>query len=185
MLQYLYKCQNMRSDDIYCSPIFTYLYLQSISVDSDVIYKLWAFCVNTKKSAMSNQKDPSGLYIYRSSISWTALIFISGSSALALQYISTLPVLVCCLSISCETLHELQNIMLWLVFLLFVKVIGAFPTEQFFSTSEYAASLELRPIKLGKINFLHTTDTHGWLGSHLLQRDFNADWGDQIGRAHV
>ncbi|KTB01103.1 Uncharacterized protein AO441_003831 [Nakaseomyces glabratus] len=70
--------------------------------------------------------------------------------------------------------------MLWLVFLLFVKVIGAFPTEQFFSTSEYAASLELRPIKLGKINFLHTTDTHGWLGSHLLQRDFNADWGDFI-----
>lgn len=33
---------------------------------------------------------------------------------------------------------------------------------------------------MGELNFLHTTDTHGWLGSHLVQPDFDADWGDFI-----
>lgn len=38
----------------------------------------------------------------------------------------------------------------------------------------------IRDIKIGQLNFLHTTDTHGWLGSHLLQSDYDADWGDFV-----
>lgn len=30
------------------------------------------------------------------------------------------------------------------------------------------------------MNFIHTTDTHGWLGSHLTQENYNAQWGDLI-----
>ncbi|GAV55392.1 hypothetical protein ZYGR_0AV00230 [Zygosaccharomyces rouxii] len=41
-------------------------------------------------------------------------------------------------------------------------------------------SPQVRDLKTGQLNFLHTTDTHGWLGSHLLQSDYDADWGDFI-----
>ena len=50
------------------------------------------------------------------------------------------------------------------------------------------------PLRWGQLNFLHTTDTHGWLeGSvvllertiarlkgyrHLKERNYGADWGD-------
>ncbi|KAK9446780.1 Metallo-dependent phosphatase-like protein [Limtongia smithiae] len=36
----------------------------------------------------------------------------------------------------------------------------------------------LRPIEWGQLNFISTTDTHGWLAGHLLQPSFSADWGD-------
>ncbi|KAK9380023.1 Metallo-dependent phosphatase-like protein [Kockiozyma suomiensis] len=36
----------------------------------------------------------------------------------------------------------------------------------------------LRDIEWGQINFISTTDTHGWLAGHLLQPSFAADWGD-------
>lgn len=38
----------------------------------------------------------------------------------------------------------------------------------------------LRDLELGELNFLHTTDTHGWYGSHRNQEDYDADWGDFI-----
>lgn len=38
----------------------------------------------------------------------------------------------------------------------------------------------LRPLHFGDINFLHTTDTHGWHAGHLLEPSFSADWGDYI-----
>jgi 2',3'-cyclic-nucleotide 2'-phosphodiesterase (5'-nucleotidase family) len=38
----------------------------------------------------------------------------------------------------------------------------------------------LRPLQLGKLNFLHTTDTHGWVLGHTNQRQYSADWGDFI-----
>lgn len=38
----------------------------------------------------------------------------------------------------------------------------------------------LRELQLGAINFLHTTDTHGWLGSHPVQKDYDADWGQFV-----
>lgn len=36
----------------------------------------------------------------------------------------------------------------------------------------------LRNLKFGKLNFLHTTDTHGWYLGHLNQKQYSADWGD-------
>lgn len=39
---------------------------------------------------------------------------------------------------------------------------------------------EKRPLRLGDINFLHTTDTHGWLAGHQIQPSFNGDWGDFV-----
>ena len=30
----------------------------------------------------------------------------------------------------------------------------------------------------GQINFLHTTDTHGWLEGHIKEENYGADWGD-------
>lgn len=35
-----------------------------------------------------------------------------------------------------------------------------------------------------QINFLHTTDTHGWHAGHLQEASFGADWGDYISFAH-
>ncbi|KAM5440457.1 hypothetical protein McanMca71_003939 [Microsporum canis] len=34
------------------------------------------------------------------------------------------------------------------------------------------------PLEWGQLNFLHTTDTHGWLEGHLKERNYGADWGD-------
>ncbi|KAL1954800.1 hypothetical protein VTO42DRAFT_704 [Malbranchea cinnamomea] len=36
------------------------------------------------------------------------------------------------------------------------------------------------PLEWGQINFLHTTDTHGWLAGHLKERNYGADWGDFV-----
>ncbi|QIW94875.1 hypothetical protein AMS68_000393 [Peltaster fructicola] len=33
-------------------------------------------------------------------------------------------------------------------------------------------------LKWGQLNFLHTTDTHGWLEGHLKEKNYGADWGD-------
>ncbi|KAL3457644.1 Metallo-dependent phosphatase-like protein [Aspergillus heterothallicus] len=38
----------------------------------------------------------------------------------------------------------------------------------------------LRELKWGQINFLHTTDTHGWLAGHLQEPSYSADWGDYV-----
>ena len=38
----------------------------------------------------------------------------------------------------------------------------------------------LRNLTWGQLNFIHTTDTHGWLPGHLLEPSFGADWGDLI-----
>lgn len=39
---------------------------------------------------------------------------------------------------------------------------------------------KIRDVEVGKLNFFHTTDTHGWLGSHKVEPNYNADWGDFI-----
>ncbi|KJZ77027.1 hypothetical protein HIM_03348 [Hirsutella minnesotensis 3608] len=36
------------------------------------------------------------------------------------------------------------------------------------------------PLQWGQINFLHTTDTHGWLQGHLKEKNYGADWGDFV-----
>ena len=43
---------------------------------------------------------------------------------------------------------------------------------------------ELPWVKTNGINFLHTTDTHGWHGGHLQEAQYAADWGDYISFAH-
>ncbi|KAM7222864.1 Metallo-dependent phosphatase-like protein [Rhypophila decipiens] len=42
----------------------------------------------------------------------------------------------------------------------------------------------MRDLVWGKLNFLHTTDTHGWHGGHLKESQYSADWGDYISFAH-
>jgi 2',3'-cyclic-nucleotide 2'-phosphodiesterase (5'-nucleotidase family) len=42
----------------------------------------------------------------------------------------------------------------------------------------------LRDLVWGKLNFLQTTDTHGWLGGHPTEASYSADWGDYISFAH-
>ena len=36
------------------------------------------------------------------------------------------------------------------------------------------------PLSWGEINFLHTSDTHGWLEGHIKERNYGADWGDFV-----
>ncbi|KAN0073228.1 Metallo-dependent phosphatase-like protein [Elaphomyces granulatus] len=38
----------------------------------------------------------------------------------------------------------------------------------------------LRDLQWGQLNFLHTTDTHGWLAGHLQEPFYSADWGDYV-----
>ncbi|EZF28028.1 hypothetical protein H112_00069 [Trichophyton rubrum D6] len=38
----------------------------------------------------------------------------------------------------------------------------------------------LRELTWGQLNFLHTTDVHGWYSGHLQEPSFSADWGDYI-----
>jgi 2',3'-cyclic-nucleotide 2'-phosphodiesterase (5'-nucleotidase family) len=41
-------------------------------------------------------------------------------------------------------------------------------------------SAPIRELPWGQLNFLHTTDTHGWHAGHLLEPSYSADWGDYI-----
>ncbi|EEH43956.1 uncharacterized protein PADG_00245 [Paracoccidioides brasiliensis Pb18] len=38
----------------------------------------------------------------------------------------------------------------------------------------------MRNLTFGQVNFLHTTDTHGWLSGHPQEASYGADWGDYI-----
>lgn len=38
----------------------------------------------------------------------------------------------------------------------------------------------MRDLQWGQLNFLHTTDTHGWHGGHLQEPQYSADWGDYV-----
>ncbi|KFY91548.1 hypothetical protein V500_04616 [Pseudogymnoascus sp. VKM F-4518 (FW-2643)] len=37
-----------------------------------------------------------------------------------------------------------------------------------------------RELEWGQINFLQTTDTHGWLAGHIKEQNYGADWGDFV-----
>ncbi|KAI4122284.1 MAG: hypothetical protein LQ338_005905 [Usnochroma carphineum] len=41
-------------------------------------------------------------------------------------------------------------------------------------------SAPLRELPWGQLNFLHTTDTHGWHAGHLQEPSYAGDWGDYI-----
>jgi len=42
----------------------------------------------------------------------------------------------------------------------------------------------LRELPWGQLNFLHTTDLHGWYAGHMQEPQYSADWGDYISFAH-
>lgn len=43
-----------------------------------------------------------------------------------------------------------------------------------------AVSQPRGPLAWGQLNFIHTTDTHGWLEGHLKEHNYGADWGDFV-----
>ncbi|RAL68514.1 hypothetical protein DID88_007242 [Monilinia fructigena] len=43
-----------------------------------------------------------------------------------------------------------------------------------------AKAAPMRPLQWGQLNFLQTTDTHGWHAGHLQEAQYSADWGDYI-----
>ncbi|OAA61616.1 serine/threonine-protein phosphatase family [Niveomyces insectorum RCEF 264] len=47
-------------------------------------------------------------------------------------------------------------------------------------SAEPALPAPMRPLQWGEINFLHTTDTHGWHAGHLQESQYSADWGDYV-----
>jgi len=46
--------------------------------------------------------------------------------------------------------------------------------------AQNASSLPRAPLAWGQLNFLHTTDTHGFLEGHLKEKNYGADWGDFV-----
>ena len=46
--------------------------------------------------------------------------------------------------------------------------------------AQNATVLPRGPLAWGQLNFLHTTDTHGWLEGHLKEQNYGADWGDYV-----
>ena len=40
---------------------------------------------------------------------------------------------------------------------------------------------KIKDLHWGQLNFLHTTDTHGWLAGHVLDDNYSADYGDFAG----
>lgn len=46
--------------------------------------------------------------------------------------------------------------------------------------SSNATSGPKAELEWGQLNFLQTTDTHGWLEGHLKEQNYGADWGDYV-----
>ncbi|KAK1589959.1 calcineurin-like phosphoesterase [Colletotrichum navitas] len=46
--------------------------------------------------------------------------------------------------------------------------------------SQAAVDAPRGPLSWGQLNFLHTTDTHGWLEGHIREQNYGADWGDFV-----
>ena len=68
--------------------------------------------------------------------------------------------------------------MRWRLLLSLAPLLSLAHAEQPSSPSPVAAPH--RELQWGEINFLHTTDTHGWLGGHLQEPNYSADWGDYV-----
>lgn len=48
------------------------------------------------------------------------------------------------------------------------------------SPNDTQLSQNIRNLTWGNLNFVHTTDTHGWLSGHANQPQYHADWADFI-----
>jgi 2',3'-cyclic-nucleotide 2'-phosphodiesterase (5'-nucleotidase family) len=46
--------------------------------------------------------------------------------------------------------------------------------------AQNATTTPKAPLEWGQINFMHTTDTHGWLEGHIKEQNYGADWGDYV-----
>ncbi|KKK18509.1 hypothetical protein P175DRAFT_0498882 [Aspergillus ochraceoroseus IBT 24754] len=65
--------------------------------------------------------------------------------------------------------------------LVLLALLSAFSTVQAVQPSAPdPIAVPLRDLKWGQLNFLHTTDTHGWLAGHLQEPSYSADWGDYV-----
>ncbi|KAJ4377369.1 hypothetical protein N0V83_000194 [Neocucurbitaria cava] len=71
-------------------------------------------------------------------------------------------------------LHVFQNSIVLLAFAILPGVSSVQPE----APSPIAAPL--RELPWAQLNFLHTTDIHGWWGGHLQEASFSADWGDYV-----
>lgn len=64
---------------------------------------------------------------------------------------------------------------------LFLGLIGAFFLLKFLNTEQILVkSPAIKDLSWGELNFLHTTDTHGWYSGHLNQPQYHANWGDFV-----
>lgn len=70
------------------------------------------------------------------------------------------------------------NLLITFLWLLTLTVSFAIPNVQNIFLKDLNRDVEKRPLRLGDLNFLHTTDTHGWLAGHQNQPSYSADWGD-------
>lgn len=65
---------------------------------------------------------------------------------------------------------------------------AALPAAQLAAAAQPGAAkpvpAPMRDLVWGKLNVLHTTDTHGWHGGHLQEPQYSADWGDYVSFAH-
>ena len=66
----------------------------------------------------------------------------------------------------------------WHVYLNLVALVCVARAEQ--PSAPAPVSAPLRDLPWGDLNFLHTTDTHGWIAGHLSEASYSADWGDYI-----
>lgn len=65
--------------------------------------------------------------------------------------------------------------------LLLAKAISsAIPNKQDVLITETCQNTKRNELRFSDLNFLHTTDTHGWLGGHHNQPTYGADWGEFI-----
>lgn len=53
-----------------------------------------------------------------------------------------------------------------------------------FGIAQALSSQSIRLLTFNDVNFLHTTDTHGWYSGHLNQKIYSGNWGDFILFAH-
>ncbi|KAK7191454.1 hypothetical protein DPSP01_002945 [Paraphaeosphaeria sporulosa] len=59
----------------------------------------------------------------------------------------------------------------------FLLIYGSFAAQPLAPAPKAAP---LRELPWAQLNFLHTTDIHGWWGGHVQEASFSADWGDYI-----
>ncbi|EUC37061.1 hypothetical protein COCCADRAFT_86519 [Bipolaris zeicola 26-R-13] len=62
-------------------------------------------------------------------------------------------------------------------FILVVVLKGAFCVQP---EAPPPKAAPLRDLPWAQLNFLHTTDIHGWWGGHLQEASYSSDWGDYV-----